>query len=575
MPVFARTEAEFLGGTILREVPSVDKSSADDVALRECTACISCCFDAALGVTVIRDAGFGPIIGRKGFITYTFEAGRSALGTHRLVQCSDGDRANLSKQQVDYFNLGLAETDGDLALQNHALETVTSSWGMDIRRERCRVYGERAERRVKHPRGHDYSPPSTGWVGIPPTMHGNFNGAGMDYHRIPPQAWECHLDTIIHIAINNLEADEDEKVAYHGLTLHDDAPLPSGTWRGSLQPPVLETARGAHKLGVYLTPSFRMAASYGFRRWTSEERFSRRGPNGYCYLAVFACAVGEGKFDEHRGTAFSHNDDGWKTNEIEWVVRKPEDAKIHAVIMCYFKPRWEVPQLHLQSYLDLKCVAEHRGVGYSANDGAFTFDGKEAFARMRRSVQDDFTVTFDFATSHPGSNDDRNWFLGCGLVDAEVAGVRNDFGLSVGKGRLMFGIGRPDTTITSHNRVDDGLWHTVNATREMKSGRFALQLNGEVVSTKVGNTKSLTAPRFIDVGRIQTGRNYFTGKIRNVYISGHVQRNLFQEQAPRIEEQKPNSPIEMQLPPIEEQSPNPGQPERAMDEDSASMCVLS
>ena len=97
-------------------------------------------------------------------------------------------------------------------------------------------------------------------------------------------------------------------------------------WRGDLRPLSLEATHGYHGHGVYLTPSFRMAASYAFRSWTSGERFSKRGPAGSHFLVVLMCLVPQGKFREAPGSAFSHNTDGWNTIKIEWVVPNPKDA---------------------------------------------------------------------------------------------------------------------------------------------------------------------------------------------------------------------------------------------------------
>lgn len=235
------------------------------------------------------------------------------------------------------YDKGLPAPD---AFQLHALETV-HIWGLDVAREFSQEYGERGASQVIHIRGHVYSPPTTGWVGIPPTMHKSFSREGMNYGRIPKQAWECHIDRVVKIGISNEHADFNDPVAYHGVRADRDAPLPTGRWRGSLRPLVLEATRGCRGRGAYLTPSFGMAASYAFRSWTSEERFSRHGPDGTCFLVVLMCAVPQGKYTPARGSAFSHNSDGWQQDAIEWVVKDPRDAKVYGALFCYFRPRWE------------------------------------------------------------------------------------------------------------------------------------------------------------------------------------------------------------------------------------------
>jgi len=141
-----------------------------------------------------------------------------------------------------------------------------------------------------------------------------------------------------------------------------------------------------HGKGVYLTPSFRMAASYGFRDWVGEERFSRQGPAGTCFLGVLMCAVPKGKFKVAPGSAFSHSTDGWSTQKIEWVVPDPKNAKPYGVLMCYFKARWALlpfpsicygsgKGMRLQSQSDLNDAVEYCNVRFNA-DECFSFDGR-------------------------------------------------------------------------------------------------------------------------------------------------------------------------------------------------------
>jgi len=236
------------------------------------------------------------------------------------------------------FQKGLPNPD---IFQTHALQTVRK-WGLDVIQEFSQEYGERGSSRVKHSNGHLYSPPTIGWVGIPPTMHTSYNRSGMEYKRIPRRAWECYIDRTIKIGIKNENVDFTGSVGYHGVRVDSAAPLQSNQWRGGVRPLKLEAAGGCHGPGLYLTPSFRMAGSYAFRRWSSEERFSRTGPDKTCYLAIVMCAVTEGKYTKNTGSAFSHNTDGWRADELEWVIKDPRDAKPYGMLICYFRPWWEL-----------------------------------------------------------------------------------------------------------------------------------------------------------------------------------------------------------------------------------------
>lgn len=117
------------------------------------------------------------------------------------------------------------------------------------------------------------------------------------------------------------------------------------------------------------------------------------------------------------------------------------------------------------------------------------------------------------------------WFKGCGLVDCEVGGVQDDFGLTFRDGRVMFGIGAPDTTIHSPDGLDDGEWHTAWATRDNTTADFELFVDGRLVgSMNNGNTRSLTAPVTMTIGcenKLSPGR-CFKGQLRNITIYDSV-----------------------------------------------------
>jgi hypothetical protein len=142
-------------------------------------------------------------------------------------------------------------------------------------------------------------------------------------------------------------------------------------------------------------------------------------------------------------------------------------------------------------------------------------------------VKDDFTIHCEFKTTSAsigweGSGWETGWWNGLGLVDGEMHGVQNDFGLSIAKGRVMFGIGNPATTIITSTTYNDDNWHTIVASRERSSGTINLWADGVHQGAKIGNTNSLDAPPNIDIGRIRTGTYYFVGSIRNVLIYDEV-----------------------------------------------------
>lgn len=135
-----------------------------------------------------------------------------------------------------------------------------------------------------------------------------------------------------------------------------------------------------------------------------------------------------------------------------------------------------------------------------------------------RPVQDDFTLMcFIKSTDDPPNG--SQWHQGNGLIDGEVAGVVNDFGMSIiDAGVLAGGIGNSDTTLKGTTLINDGNWHMCAMRRIMSSGFFALNVDGVNEGNGSGNTNSLTAPTNLTMGRIMTGGKYFDGEMDEVRI---------------------------------------------------------
>jgi hypothetical protein len=160
------------------------------------------------------------------------------------------------------------------------------------------------------------------------------------------------------------------------------------------------------------------------------------------------------------------------------------------------------------------------GVGYSGDNlGSLSFDGVNDYVSLSRIVQDDFTLSCWFKTTQSFETSTQvQWYRGVGLVDAEVAGVTNDFGMSVQAGKVDFGVGNPDVTIQSTSTYNDNIWHFAVGTRNKNSGAINLYVDGVFITSAVGNTNTLNAPSNIRVGSIQTNIQFFNGNIAQVSI---------------------------------------------------------
>ncbi|MEG4104357.1 DUF4347 domain-containing protein [Microcoleus sp. Pol17_C1] len=145
------------------------------------------------------------------------------------------------------------------------------------------------------------------------------------------------------------------------------------------------------------------------------------------------------------------------------------------------------------------------------------FDGSNDQLAFNRIIQNDFSIIAVFRTTQSAGSG-TPWYLGAGLVDAEVPGVTDDLGLSLIAGQLATGIGNPDRTLNSSSGFNDGNGHIANFQRVVTSGAFSQFVDGTSTGNTIGGTNSLTAPSRIVLGSLQTNINYFQGDIAEVGI---------------------------------------------------------
>ncbi len=155
--------------------------------------------------------------------------------------------------------------------------------------------------------------------------------------------------------------------------------------------------------------------------------------------------------------------------------------------------------------------------------GAAQFDGStNTCITIPLSVSNSFTIAFWVRTTATGGS--GQWYNGLGLVDGEVAGVANDFGVTLVGNRAALGVGNPDTTITTLHAINDGVWHHVAATRDSVSGQMSLYLDGSLETTGPGPPGTRTAPPNLRLGSVQTGvaGGFLAGTIDDVQIFDRV-----------------------------------------------------
>ena len=139
---------------------------------------------------------------------------------------------------------------------------------------------------------------------------------------------------------------------------------------------------------------------------------------------------------------------------------------------------------------------------------------------IERPVANDFTIAFWFKSSAQGSGNenDLRWFLGTGLVDGEINGVHNDFGISLIRSQIAAGTGNPETFVAGPKGMTDDLWHHVCFTRQQSTGEIRLWIDGiehlpydEQFSK--GGTQPLTDRNRLSIGRSPDGGSRFNGSL--------------------------------------------------------------
>jgi hypothetical protein len=149
-----------------------------------------------------------------------------------------------------------------------------------------------------------------------------------------------------------------------------------------------------------------------------------------------------------------------------------------------------------------------------------SFDGVDDYVSVPRQVQDDLSLEFWFKSTQ-GLGVGAEWTLGAGMVDSNLTGINNDFGVSLrSDGKVVGGIGGggADTHVASTTSgFNNGQWHHVVFTRVRATGAFTLYVDGNVEGSATSpNVASLTAQANINFGRLASGGNYFAGSMDEV-----------------------------------------------------------
>ena len=147
-------------------------------------------------------------------------------------------------------------------------------------------------------------------------------------------------------------------------------------------------------------------------------------------------------------------------------------------------------------------------------NGCLTFNGINNFVQITNPLGNDFSIVFWVKTTQTAGTGE--WFHGAGLVDGDSPGVTNDFGAALLGANFAFGVGNPDTTISSTTAINDGNWHLCVATRVQATGVFSVYVDGAWQATGTGNTNVLKASAALKFGQIDSGGGYFDGSLDEI-----------------------------------------------------------
>ena len=148
------------------------------------------------------------------------------------------------------------------------------------------------------------------------------------------------------------------------------------------------------------------------------------------------------------------------------------------------------------------------------------FNGTNSYVVIPASIRSNFTISAWVKTTNTAAS--GQWNAGRGIVDGDVSGVTTDFGTSLVSNKFAFGVGNPNTTITSTNIINNGQWRHVAATRDSASGAMKIYVDGVLDTSATGPTGVRAAPPVLRIGSLQSGSGLFIGAIDDVRLYDSV-----------------------------------------------------
>ena len=159
--------------------------------------------------------------------------------------------------------------------------------------------------------------------------------------------------------------------------------------------------------------------------------------------------------------------------------------------------------------------------GAIAGNTSVLFDGVDDYGSITRQISTDFSIELWFkSTQGVGATPDLEWPNYAPMVDANVSGTNNDFGISLSAAGTVYagiGGGTGDVTIKSAaSGYNNGNWHYVVLTRTGTTFKLYVD-NATVVNGTANNAAALTTPPSITFGRSAAGTiRWYAGNLDEI-----------------------------------------------------------
>jgi hypothetical protein len=155
--------------------------------------------------------------------------------------------------------------------------------------------------------------------------------------------------------------------------------------------------------------------------------------------------------------------------------------------------------------------------GYVSGQGSyFSFDGTSQRGNIGMPVTNDMTWIIWFNTTSTAGNPTAPWYQAPMMVGGELGGDVADMGICLAQGRIIFGMGQPDTTFVSTKSYNDGAWHQLAVTRNTVTGQAQIFVDGALDNTHNNFPKGIRINTGLGIAANQDGNAKFQGKLAQI-----------------------------------------------------------